>query len=794
LKKISYIKRHVYIIYACFQLSGIAVRCQDNAGDVYTLLKQYHQNSTKEKLFVHTDKNFYVAGEILWFKIYAVDATTHRPLKLSKVAYVEILDSLNKHVLQAKIALNSAEGNGSFYLPAGINSGNFKLRAYTSWMKNFRSAYFFEKNISIINANKRIELPAQKRNIKYEIQFFPEGGNLVNNIASKIAFKATDQFGKGIKFTGVLLDNNDTLLKFEPQHAGMGFFTLKPESGHSYKAVVYAGGGEAIIRNLPEVYSGGYVMALRDSSGKIRVIVKSDISRATELYLLAHTREQIKVAQSGNLENGAAVFIFDRDLLGDGISDITIFNDQKQPLCERLYFKRPSKQLHVQLNSGVKEYAPRNKVSITVQTSGSGNEKDSASLSMTVVRLDSLQSTDAANINSFLLLTSDLNGFVEDPNYYFLHDDQETNTALDNLMLTNGWRRFRWEEVLKNTKPTFQFAPEYNGAIISGNVINAKTHFPGNDVDAYISAPGIITAFSPAVSDSEGHLAFELKNLYGPSQLVLQTIDSIYKISISDPFSNSFAGNPYPAFSFNLSFADALRQQSINMQVQNIYSAKNIKQFISPVIDTTPFYIHADQKYLLDNYTRFTTMEEVLREYVILVNVRKKEGRFHLGAYDADFHRMFNDDPLVLLDGVPVLDLDKFMQVDPLKLNRLEVLDHRYFLGRSSFEGVLSWTSYKQDLADYDLGPHAVTIDYEGLQAEREFYSPVYDTQERQESHFPDFRNVLLWAPHIKMAVGSSKEITFYTSDLPGKYFVEIQGLSDAGLCGSQQFTIEVKK
>ena len=230
------------------------------------------------------------------------------------------------------------------------------------------------------------------------------------------------------------------------------------------------------------------------------------------------------------------------------------------------------------------------------------------------------------------------------------------------------------------------------------------------------------------------------------------------------------------------------------MQVQNMYSAKNIKHFITPAMDTTAFYIHGDQNYLLDNYTRFTTMEEVLREYVILVNVKKKEGRFHLNVYDADYRQMFNNDPLVLLDGVPVLDLDKFMQVDPLKLNRLEVLDRRYFLGRSVFEGVLSWTSYKEDLADYDLGAHAITIDYDGLQTQREFYSPSYTTEDQQASHMPDFRNVLLWSPHIKVAAGSSKEISFYTSDLPGKYLVQIQGLSKSGLAGSQVLTFEVKK
>jgi hypothetical protein len=228
------------------------------------------------------------------------------------------------------------------------------------------------------------------------------------------------------------------------------------------------------------------------------------------------------------------------------------------------------------------------------------------------------------------------------------------------------------------------------------------------------------------------------------------------------------------------------------MQVQNIYSGKSLKHFIAPVIDTLPFYLNPDEKYFLDNYTRFTTIEEVLREYVIMADVKKREGEFHYSLFDLANHQMFKKDPLVLLDGVPVFDLNKFMLVDPLKLNKLEVINRKYFLGRFSFDGILNWTSYKGDMADYEIGAHATVIDYDGLQLEREFYSPAYTTEDQQSSHIPDFRNVLLWSPHIKIAGGSSKEINFFTSDLPGKYIVLIQGITGSGLAGSATTTFTV--
>lgn len=797
MKSIKQIKVHL-CFWAISQVFILSIaQCQDNLNTINTAFTQYHQNTIKEKIFVHTDKSFYVTGEIAWFKIYVVNVADLKPLDLSKVAYVEIVDAADKRLLQAKISLNNAEGNGSFYLPANLNSGNYKLRAYTNWMKNFGADYFFEKNITIINVQKRIDLPLIKSADKYDFQFFPEGGNLVNNIPSTIAFKGTNEYGKGINFKGFLLDNNDTVLTFKPQHAGMGSFSFTPASHHVYKALIQITSGQSLIKEMPAVYNSGYVMKLTDSSGKIIVTVQSDISSGHEIYLFAHSGESIKVSDSKFLQNGKAIFIFDEVLLGDGISHITIFNDQKQPVCERLYFKKPSKELEIKLNSDQPEYGTRKKVIINIQAGVTKIKNDSASLSMTVFRLDSLQSFDAATINSYLLLTSDLKGYVEDPNYYFLKDDRETNTALDNLMLTNGWRRFKWENVLKNTKPFFEYVPEYNGPIITGNVINTITGKPAAGIESYMSVTGFQSGFNTSVSNKDGLVAFELKNFYGSSELVLQpnTIrDSSYRIDIIDPFSNNFSDRPLPLFSLNKRDAASLREQSISMQVQNIYSGKNIQHFIVPAMDTAAFYLEPDAKYLLDDYTRFTTIEEILREYVILADVRKREGKFHFSLFDFANGDKFKTDPLVLLDGVPVFDLNKFMAVDPLKLKKLEVLNRKYFLGNSIFTGILNWTSYKGDMAGYDPGPHATIIDYDGLQREREFYSPAYSNENLLSSHIPDFRNVLLWDPNIKIPIGSTNQLSLYTSDLPGKYAVQVQGITKNGLCGNKVFIFEVKK
>jgi hypothetical protein len=187
-------------------------------------------------------------------------------------------------------------------------------------------------------------------------------------------------------------------------------------------------------------------------------------------------------------------------------------------------------------------------------------------------------------------------------------------------------------------------------------------------------------------------------------------------------------------------------------------------------------------------------MEEVLREYVTPVNVRKRSGQFHLPVYDELSKQFFNNDPLLLLDGVPVFNIDKFMQYDPLKIRKLEVMSRRYFLGNMFFEGVVNFITYKGSMEGYELDPHATVIDYDGLQLQRVFYSPVYETPEQVNSHLPDFRNLLYWSPAVKTNGKGRQDISFYSSDMTGRYLVVLQGLTPDGKAGTATVSFDIKE
>ena len=300
------------ILIACL-VSALSAISQQHLSDIETSLNEYRDDNFAEKIFTHTDKNFYLAGEIIWFKLYVVNAENNKPVDLSKVAYLEILDKDRQPVLQGKIALNEAKGSGSLYLPFSLNSGVYKLRAYTNWMKNFDEGFYFEKTITVINSLKNFNAQsAPLRN--YDLQFFPEGGNFVQGIENRTAFQLVDQTGKGIDCRGYVVNNNgDTLTEFQTLKFGIGNFNFVPAPGTSYKAIVELP-DTIIMRELPKTLEQGYVLRVNNiNESQFRISISTNIKSAEFVYLFVHTRQIPKIEKKLLLTNGVAELVIDKN-------------------------------------------------------------------------------------------------------------------------------------------------------------------------------------------------------------------------------------------------------------------------------------------------------------------------------------------------------------------------------------------------------------------------------------------------------------------------------------------------
>jgi len=763
-----------------------------------TSLAQYESLQQQEKIYLQTDKSFYIAGEICWFKSYLVDAAQHRPFSLSKVAYVELLNRDSKPVLQGKISMQQGVGNGSFFLPLFLGSGSYKIRAYTNWMKNSGPEYFFEKNITVVNPMKPNRDSLMEKSAAPDLQFFPEGGNLVDGIPAVVGFKALDEKGLGIPVEGDIVDQDKkTVAHFKSGLFGMGRLTITPSANAQYKAYVRVGENQLTVVSFPSVSQKGYAMHVSsDSASQYTISVNSNYSgESRPMYIVIHTRGILKFAQPLNLSNGQGTLTVQKTLLGEGISCITLFNPDQQPVGERLVFQMP-RSLDITAQSEMEEYAVRKKITTYIRINNH-SDTSTASLGLSVYRIDSLQYNETPDIRCYLFLGSDLQGFVEHPEYYFSHPGPASETGLDNLMLTQGWRRFKWQTVLQAGKPQFEFIPEWAGHIVNGRITDRAYGHPVENESVYLAGPGIKSQLAGCVSNKNGQLLFDFPRLLGSSVLVMQaenTNDSLYHLDIANPFSEKYSYQPFPVFKLNQQLKDEIQFYSIGTQVQNIYLLENMIHFRAPAYrDSTSFYGEPDRKFFLDDYTRFNSMEEVVREYVTGLSVRKRQGKYSFRLMNDPLKLYFDQDPLIVLDGVPLFDATEVMTIDPLKIKKIEIVNRKYFLGSVVASGIFALYSYNNDMAGLQLNSHALILEYEGLQLQREFYTPKYEQSSASNKRIPDFRNVLIWEPNILIGKTGEAQVNFYSSDRKGRYMGVIEGINQNGLAGSSRFYFDVQ-
>ncbi len=748
----------------------------------------------QEKVYLHVDRSFYLSGETIWFSVYNVDGYLHRLSDLSRVVYVELLNRDQKPVYQVALPVKGGRGSGSLLLGNGIPSGQYQLRAYTNWMKNFPPEFYFNRTITVVNALLPRKADSTGLSGKRAVYFFPESGRLLAGVETKITFKTTDAQGRGLAAKGwVLGEKNDTVCSFATAWNGMGRFALKPAAGARYRAVLRFS-DTSITSPLPEVESNGVAATLEDRGEKFLLKVYARGAAAGgNILLLAHTR-QVPVlvqAQAAAAEN---VFSIDKSLLGDGISQLLVMNEQREPVAQRLVWKDPRNSRQVRLATNQPVYGKRQKVEVDLQQAPEN-------MSVAVYRLDGLQPETEEDILQYLLGHSELRGPLEFPSEEVRRDVAAFGEYIDMVLCSNGWGKFDPVAYKNKEQPVFAFLPEKEGMLVSAQVFDRQGGNAAAGVETFLSVPGTGFKLSQAISDAEGRLLFNMDPYYGHHELVAHAPEKNgrhYRVDIQPAFSDRFRpvsvshGGDDARLSATAQSLVAAR--SVNSQLENAYLAEQKKQVAGGGPDTLAFYGMPDKKYVLDDYTRFPTMEEVMHEFIPEIRVRKSGPAYSFRVKNALLEDFFQNEPLVLVDGVPVKDVSKIMQLDPLRFREIDILTHKLFDGTLVREGVINYRTYAGDLAGYTLDADESVLQYPGLEMQRLFYMPAYAVQADKLARIPDRRELLYWNPLLQPGdKAGSAHFSFYSSDQPGRYQIVMQGLDAAGRPCVARAVFEVK-
>ncbi len=751
----------------------------------------------KESVYVSYDNNFYLSGEYLRFKIYCFESGKNNPSDLSKIAYLELLDTGNNSLLQAKIQLTRGTGYGDLFIPSNFISGNYILRAYTKWMRNWGPEAFFHSVIPIINPFRKAGLLPEPTSDKINIKFSPEGGELVYGLRSKVAFHATDDSGNGIDFAGYILDESDSaLLKFTPVQSGLGTFFIKPESGRSYHARIILPDSSEYLFKLPEIKSGGYVMLFEKlKTQDLLIQVESTNKSNKERLLLEGINDTgIQFQYNIDVEEGNGSIQIPHSDLKPGILQVCLKNSQGQVINQRKTIIYPAEKIHLNVQTNNNTYQKREKVVVKIDCRDPEGIPLDMDLTISVSLYNSYFDRYRNDMGSYLLLDEliktnpDLCKKVKDCS------TEHGRKMLDILLLVDSDVDSKQND-LEYDHGSAEFIPEFRNHIITGTLTDIRTKLPQPGVMAYLTSPSKNANFIADQSREDGRLIFELPKDHDLNKIIVQTDytkNTNSKIEIDDPFSNEYANINIPNFDLDEGLEDFLKNSSRNMQIRNAYLKYSPIMEVKQNSDSSVFY-EPDEVYYLDDYTRFPVMEEVMREYVAGVYVRKNQEGFHYKILDLDRIETFQENPLMLIDGVPIFDADEIMETDPLFIKKIETVRKRFIKDGYEYSGIVSFFTYKGDLYGFNLQEKAEVMDYEGIQTTRKYPNPEYAKEVDKKTRIPDYRNVLYWDPQFRTNEKGEATLEFYTSDDTGLYEIRVEGIDKKGRTASSKLYIQVQ-
>ncbi|GGB16243.1 hypothetical protein GCM10011511_45080 [Puia dinghuensis] len=421
-----------------------------------SMMNVYADHYPQEKVYVHFDKNLYNSGETIWFKAYIFSGAD--PSLYSKNFYAELSDASGAIIQRKVYPISESSTAGNFDLPKEVKGRHLHFRGYTTWMTNFDTAFYFEKDIRIYDKKDSVLtvtiVPRQTR-----LQFFPEGGDLVAGVEGMVAFKADDQFGLPVNVKGTIQDKTGKeVMNFTSEHDGMGRFPVTPDKGDSLTAVWQDEKGIEHRTPLPAVKSIGVVMRAISGNQKVLFSVARSAEGGPEykhLIIIAHMHQHLVYKAKINLEdNFMSGGTIPTGQLPSGVLQLTVFRSDLMPVAERVVFVNNHEYLFKpEIGMQMKSVTRRGKNSLMIDVPDT--LRSNLSLSVTDATADG-DFPDEDNIVSRLLVTGELRGIIHDPYYYFSGTADSLMSQLDLVMLTHGWRRFKWESLVRGQVPVIK--------------------------------------------------------------------------------------------------------------------------------------------------------------------------------------------------------------------------------------------------------------------------------------------------------------------------------------------------
>lgn len=650
-----------------------------------------------------------------------------------------------------------------------------------------------------------------------DVQFFPEGGELLEGVAKNVAFKAVGSDGKGVKVKGKIVDSKKKVVtEFTDLGLGMGYFNLLPLAGEHYKAILTREDGVESSFDLPPVQAEG-----------INVVVSKVDAEAVHVGLVAGETYFSKIANqpfyifgqmNGQLIYGAQATMKNSTLalsvpvkdLPNGIIQFTLMSPQGKALSERLVFYDLAENLTIQVKSDKTGYTKKEKVKLDI--SNLTSEKLISSLSVAVIDETKVPYDEHQEngILSSLLLTSDLKGYIEKPGYYFDPKVADRKQALDALLMTQGFRRFSYDELVAEKYPQVNFMPE-QGITISGTLrLNTGKPYPNGGLLLSIPARALR---KDAYTDKDGRFAFQDLNFPDSVKVTVnaRSNDNYRNLVINldqSYYPDVDNNNPYKAndiLNIDRQMVDYLANSKNEFRTSNLIDEVTVTASRKEVRTSKEFSAlsglsMADHRIEGDRLSGCNVLTMCLNTLLTGVTYDSQTLKYYLT-------RSYNQGSRVpvqfFLNGMPI-DENTLNSIIPAEIEAIEIFN-RDDLGTVSRlyqnDGVVSIITKKEkpkgprmSLAQIEaLLPKSNVVDLYplGYIKERKFYMPKYDTEQSKSTN--DYRTTVYWNPDVMLDEKGAVSLDYFNADGNGRYKVVVEGIDNAGRIGRTVYYYEVK-
>jgi hypothetical protein len=768
-------------------------------------LAHYNRNYQPEKVWLHYDKDVYQAGETIWFKAYLMDGLF--PAQQTKTIYIDWVGDNGEVLAHTVSPVVEGTSNGQLDIPDNYTGNFIHVKSYTKWMLNFDSSFIYSKDIRILNKN--ISAKSISTASITTVDFFPEGGDAIAGISNRVAFKAADQYGLPVSIRGVIEDNKGTLIdSFRTKHDGMGSFIFTPIAGTIYQAKWKDGKGIAHTSELPTVKTSGTSLQVVISEKKRIVTIQSNAAedKFKMLHLVGTMNGGIAFKSEVNLAaTKISRKVIPTENLPSGILTITVFDADWNAIAERITFidngdysfATSLEVVHWGLNKRA-----QNDIRLNVPAGLQG-----ANLSVSITDAG-IEADSSSSIITHFLLTGDLKGYVHNPSYYFSSKADSVINNLDLVMLTHGWRRFKWEDITKGKLPEIQQPRDTSYLSLSGKVYGVtKSQLSGKEsIFLFLTQKDSATQTVLTPINRDG-------TFKEPDFIFFDTLKVYYQLK-SKLFSSAEA-----------------KFMTERLSTPNYLSAsKNFIKF-KPTSDTSGFYRHtllAAELVRLQRMQKGKLMENIIVTAKSKPLLKQMDEKYTKGLFSGGDGYQFDlaNDPMALgqmnvfnylqgkvaglqinstgstptlswRGGSPQLFLDE-MPIDAEFLNTIPVSDIAFvkvfrppFMGGFNGSGgaIAVYTRKGDDTRSKPGGLNTNTII--GYTPIREFYSPNYSRFDKRNEQ-PDVRTTLYWNPLLLVNPNStSVQLQFYNNDVSKSFRVVIEGISKEGLVTHHEEVIE---